>query len=346
MKEFKISKMLVVLCLALMISILSACSDTGEENTEEPSVSEETSNAETGNTDDEEAKEEEQQEATTKMYTTLQGEEVEIPVNPQRVVTDFSVGALLKLGIKPVGAVQEYGLDNPHFPAEEIEGIEDIGSSISLEKVTSLNPDLIITISPDQYESLSKIAPTILIPYGSYDNFEDELLAYGEIVNKTEEAEAWIADFKVKISEAKQKLEGVIGEDETAGIYQYYEKAFYVYGNKFGRGGPVIYDLLGLKMPDKIQEMVDGGEQWGNISLEVLPEYAADHMFLTDNAAAENGMMLSQEVLDSSIYQNLAKENEVYVVDPDRMWYDDPYAIEGQLEDVVELLLAVNSSKE
>ena len=44
------------------------------------------------------------------------------------------------------------------------ENTTDIGNPVNVEKVMQLKPDLIVLMKDDQYEKLSKIAPTIVIP--------------------------------------------------------------------------------------------------------------------------------------------------------------------------------------
>ncbi|WKL04127.1 hypothetical protein Q0F98_13545 [Paenibacillus amylolyticus] len=52
-----------------------------------------------------------------------------------------------------------------------------IGAAVSMEKVIALNPDLIITYSDQasEIESYQKIAPTVVIPYGTFTNVHDEI---------------------------------------------------------------------------------------------------------------------------------------------------------------------------
>ncbi|MDC6270162.1 hypothetical protein [Lysinibacillus fusiformis] len=98
--------------------------------------------------------------STTKIVSTVKGD-VEIPVDPKRVVTDTYPGFLLTLGIKPVGT-QELYMKSPYLKDynEGITYFED-----SLEAVVDLKPDLIITGDEKKYEAFSKIAPTVLIPF-------------------------------------------------------------------------------------------------------------------------------------------------------------------------------------
>ena len=174
---------IVSLVLIIVSSALAACSSSNNSG--------ETANSKTS-TNSSNSQETATESAKTRKYTTLQGEEIEIPTKPERVITGLYLGELLALGVKPVGAVAQFGMDSPWFTEEQISGIEDIGSPVSLEKVTELNPDLIIASSQEEYDQLSKIAPTVLIPFNSYGDVYAEMRALGDLVGKREEAEKWI----------------------------------------------------------------------------------------------------------------------------------------------------------
>ncbi|MCY9516767.1 TroA family protein [Paenibacillus apiarius] len=72
--------------------------------------------------------------------------------------------------MKPIGT-PEKNLKNPYY-FNKLEGVENIGEyeAISLEKIVALQPDLIVTGNETAYDSFSKIAPTILVPFGNLQN--------------------------------------------------------------------------------------------------------------------------------------------------------------------------------
>lgn len=106
-------------------------------------------------------------EAETRIYTDTTGREVEIPNKPKRVVTTYYLDAMIALGEKPVGA-STHVLDNNHL-GEKQEGVADVGTPVNIEKVLEVNPDLMITMNPDEVEQLSKIAPTVVIEFHAFD---------------------------------------------------------------------------------------------------------------------------------------------------------------------------------
>ncbi|MDN4603615.1 ABC transporter substrate-binding protein [Paenibacillus sp. F6_3S_P_1C] len=323
-----------LLLMLAIIMILAACSSgTGSSATEQTTAGSEpiTGSTET-NTDSSSGSGNSE---ATRIYKSLSGD-VEIPAEPKRIVTDMYVSDLLALGVKPVGAVQYY-LENP-FYADQVEGIENIGDrgAVSLEKVVALDPDLIITYSDQaaEIESYQKIAPTVVIPYGTFTNVEDEIRGFGELMNKSEEAEAWLKTYEEHIEAARAKVKAVIKPEETFSILEVSDKSYYGYGDNFGRGGQAVYRALQLAPLEITKKELMGDTQWKEISREVVGDYAGDHIFLT---VGEN----NKNYQGDSIWQSLpaVKNNQVYELLEDRYWYFDPIAIQGQAEEFADMIV-------
>jgi len=317
-----------LLLMLAIIMILAACNSGTGSGTTEPTAagSESTTSSTETNTDSSGA---------TPIYKSLSGD-VEIPAEPKRIVTDMYVSDLLALGIKPVGSIKYY-LENP-FYADQVEGIENIGDrgAVSLEKVVALDPDLIITYSDkaEEIESYQKIAPTVVIPYGTFTNVEDEIRGFGELMNKSEEAEAWLKTYNERIEAARAKVKAVIKPEETFSILEVSDKSYYGYGDNFGRGGQAVYRALELAPLEITKKELMGDTQWKEISREVVGDYAGDHIFLT---VGEN----NKNYQGDAIWQSLpaVKNNQVYELLEDRYWYFDPIAIQGQAEEFADMIV-------
>lgn len=313
----------------LFLLLLSACAGETNGENETADSSEKTSDS---NSDGDSASDDE-----TRVIETVKGE-VEVPANPKRIVTDLYLADFLALGVKPVGA-NEWSLRNP-FIEDQIEGIEDIGAPISVEKVLQLQPDLIVVQSDENYEKLNQIAPTIVIPYASEGDFYGELRKIAEIIGKEQEAEDWIASFEEKAAAEREKIKPFIEEGETFGIYEIADEKIYIFGDNWGRGGHVLYRALQLDPPALMQELIGEGTQYKELSLEALPEYAADHMFITTYNSQAQGPdeELFEKMKSSAVWSNLdaIKNNQVYLMNFLHMYYADPYSLEAQLELMVE----------
>lgn len=97
-------------------------------------------------------------------YQSAKGN-IDIPAHPKRIVTDFYAGELLSVDANVVGA-GSWAFKNP-FIKTQLKHITDVGNPVNVEKVMQLKPDLIVLMKDDQYEKLSKIAPTIVIPFNT-----------------------------------------------------------------------------------------------------------------------------------------------------------------------------------
>ncbi|OAB41678.1 ABC transporter substrate-binding protein [Paenibacillus glacialis] len=272
--------------------------------------------------------------AALRTYETAKGK-VEIPVKPQRIVTDYYAGELLSVGANVVG-VEPTAFDNP-FLTDLLKDAKDVGTPVNPEKVLELQPDLIVVMYDENYEALSKIAPTIHIPYGTTSNITETVKFFGDIVGDSEKAEQFIANFEQKAKEGRDKLEGVIDKNATFGIYELTDKdELWIFGDNAGRAGQVLYNALQLNKPHKDSN----GEQTLQLSMELLPEYAADYMFLTTYDPEKKGDAL-KKLQSSPVWKNLdsIKNNTLFYNDFDTFYRYDPIAIVGQIDLIVDMLI-------
>lgn len=334
--QFARLKRLSALLLAIfLLAMLGACSgqtnqsasngneaaSTAQQNTEQPA----NSTANNSNTQSNEAAE---AQAEFKTVTTSNGE-IEIPVNPQRIVAEEYLGSLIALGVTPVGA-PGLTLENMYFK-EALSGVADTGTygQMSPEKIISLQPDLIISGVAENYEALSKIAPTVTIPYGELKNATEELTYFGKLLGKEQEAQQWLANYEQEIADAKQKVDAAIPQDASFSIIERTSDAMYVYGDNFGRGGQAVYQALGRKPPAGIADQLME-KQWAELSEETLPQYAGDYIILTSNVHTLED--LKNDPLWSSL--PAVQQNHVYVWKEERSWYYDPIAILSQTKEL------------
>lgn len=283
----------------------------------------------------------EQQVVENRAFETVKGT-VEIPTKPLRIVTDYYGGELLSVGANVVG-VEPTAFDNP-FIKDLLKDAVEIGTPVNIEKVLELKPDLIVVMYDENYEKLSKIAPTIHIPYGTAKNIQETIKLFGDIMGDPKEAEKFLSKFDEKAKEGRVKLSGIIPADATVGIYELTDKGdLWIFGDNAGRGGQALYNALQLKMPHKNKNE----EQTQQLSMEVLPEYAADYMFLTTYDPEKKGEAL-KNLKDSSVWKGLdaMKNNQVFYNDFDTYYRYDPIAIYEQIDLFVEMLIERNKENQ
>ncbi|MGE7110590.1 ABC transporter substrate-binding protein [Lysinibacillus sp. NPDC047702] len=262
-------------------------------------------------------KEEEQPAASNvRVYKDYLNHEVEIPLEPKRVIYHGEgYGDIVALDAQTVGAgfswITEYAWE------KEVQNVEDVGFPINIEKTLELKPDLIIVATSDEkiYEQLSKVAPTIV--FDTFAPLEQRFAELGDILNKKEEAEKWLSNYKAKADTMWKSLvdEGVLKENETASVLTYYpgDRLFVM-----ARAGlsQVIYDSNVLKPGDKIQQILDEGTGFAEISTELLPEYAGDRIFIL-TPVPDEAKQSTKEMMESPIWKGLpaVKNGHVYTID-------------------------------
>ncbi|MBO7746260.1 ABC transporter substrate-binding protein [Paenibacillus sp. MWE-103] len=324
--------------MLLLVLLLAACGNANNapENAAAPAGEETSAPAnETSASDGGEASGEGA--SAKRVFKHALGETV-IPAHPERVVTLQYVSQMLSVGVKPIGAL-DYLLDgqDPAF-----QGIEEVGSSesVNYEKILSLKPDLIIAADLEQadYDKLSKIAPTVSVPWMGYDVF-GHVKVVGDILNRQKEAAAWQAGFDEKIKAAKEQIAGAIGADKTVAIYRIDPKEFYVYGVR--NIGFTLYKALDLKRPALVQQEIDKDPNlWAiPISLELLPDYGADYAFVT-LLPGEDAEKRFEEIKSSALWKNIpaVKNGHVFQISMDTWLGYTPHDIETQLQEAVKLL--------
>ena len=258
---------------------------------------------------------------------------MEIPVNPQVIVSDYYLGEFLAVDVKPVIA-SPYSLSNP-FLEGKTDGIEElntVSAETSLEMIVAQEPDLIVTITEADYEKYAEIAPTVYIQDGKRSD-EDLFRYIADLVGKGDEAEVYITDFNKRVMDVKEEIQGIVGE-RTVSIVEVWPQQIYTMGSHFARGGSILYDMWELKAPEKVQtEMVDADTSYEVVSLEALPEYTGD--FILYGILADTD---SSFVDDSALWNSLdaVKEGRVLPYEQVAFMHRDPITLNAQLDIFVE----------
>ena len=248
---------------------------------------------------------------------------VEVPANPERVIVlSTFAGNVLALDTPLVG-VDSWSKGNPNYDLEGVEAVSDD----NLEKIIELQPDLIIGLSSiKNIEKLNEIAPTVTFTYGQLDYLEQHL-EIGKLLNKEEEAQQWIDDFKGRAIDLGDQIREEIGPDATVSVIENFDKELYVFGDNWARGTEILYQEMRLPMPEKVKEtaLEDG---YASLSLEVLPEYVGDYLIVSKNEDSSSSFM------DTETFQNIpaVKNGNVFVADATKFYFNDPITLDYQLD--------------
>ncbi|MBD2846530.1 ABC transporter substrate-binding protein [Paenibacillus sp. IB182496] len=279
--------------------------------------------------------------SATRVVSTINGE-VEIPAEPQRIAATYYAGELAALGIRPAGTVTRLLPEqSPHLAGYTDDAL-DLGQfPPNMEAMVELAPDLIIAADFDEldYEQLSKIAPTVILPWTT-DDVWGKLRTVAGILGKEAEAEVYIEAYETHAAEARAAIEGVIQEGETVSVIRFVGKGG-VRGYAGRDVGHAFHHGLQLDMPPAMEALVEEDPNLtstGNLSLEESLTYAGgDWLFiLVTDKESDQAYQQAQE-----LWSNLpAVQNQRVHLLPADVWFTyDPISMNHTLDEAVRLLV-------
>jgi len=267
----------------------------------------------------------------TRTISTVKGD-VEVPNNPQRVIVDYLIGDVLALGVTPLGVARVARGEKEAVFANQITNSTKI--AMEPEDVMTLDPDLIILAWGDEnYENLSKIAPTIYVPYGDMTT-EERIQFIGNVLNKQEEAKTVLNAYAKKIEDAKLALQNAGLSDKTVTMGEFSDKSNYIAGAKHAVGG-LVYNELQMKAPSKVQtDIIDADQYWGDISMELLAAYIGDYLIPIGDTDVPT---------DNAVWKSVpaVQHNRIITVDNSLSWATDIITSSALIDHIVNHLLAL-----
>lgn len=203
--------------------------------------------------------------------TTKQGP-VEIKAQPKRVVTldNQSTDAVLALGVVPVAMANVNFVQGKvqAWTKAALEGATpaaiDTDSSIPLERIAALRPDLIIGTNaytlPAAYKKVSRIAPVVTWNRGpNRDSWQQSTVLVGQALGREEEARKLVADTEARVAQAAADHPAFQGKTVT--LFNF------VQGDAYAISSPSDFAIrfmssLGFKLSPTIARL-DGTKQAG-----------------------------------------------------------------------------------
>ncbi len=281
----------------------------------------------------EETKTEDKQEAESAAFpvtiTDDSGEEVVIENAPERIVSVIPSGTeivfALGLGDKVVGVTE-----NDNYPEEVLE-IEKVGAfELNIEKIVSLEPDLVIAdvLNGEVVDQLRDQGLTVVVLGASTidQTYEDILLA-GKATGTEGKAEEIVASMKEQQAEI-EKTVSEIPEEERKTVWIEIGEELFTAGS-----GTFLNELVTLAGGENIMADQEG---WPQVSEEEVIEKNPDVILLTYASYVENAV---DKVKERETWQGVTavKENQVYALQSDLTERAGPRIIEG-LQSVAETL--------
>lgn len=156
-----------------------------------------------------------QAEGETRPFTDAQGNTVQLPVKPERVValSELTLDSALTLDVRPVGTTAGRGQGTiAAYLMEHAEGIESVGilAQPSIEKVAALKPDLILTdgtatLDASVMDKLRRVAPTVYISTTG-QNWREAFASTADALGRQDEGVEKLKEFDERVEEIKGKL--------------------------------------------------------------------------------------------------------------------------------------------
>ena len=243
--------------------------------------------------------------------------EVELPVNPGRVVV-FDMGILDSLDY--LGVEAEYAVPTANL----LDNLSKYQSSVNaggikepdMETIYEFEPDLIIISGRQEafYEELNKIAPTWDTSMDYNNLMEDIYTTLGQVFDREEEIATAIRAIETQIGETAEKASQA---EEKALILLTNDGSISAYGSgsRFG----MIHDILGVKAADTGIEASTHGQ---SVGFEYIAQVNPDILFVVDRTAIVAGTTNAGDTLENELVEstNAYKNGKVVYLDAEN-WY-------------------------
>lgn len=330
-------RLIPLLCCGLLALLLAACGGLDATTGDKTPSGSESPAAETAPPVEEQA--------TTKRITDDLGREIEVPVAPKRIVAGEFAAELLALGVQPVGAG-----DNSFkiiYTQDQMQGVERIGDPPNPEILLELDPDLVIAptvfqeIYPEQMEQIGKLAPVFYLSFDQ-DPIYGIFTKLAAAIGKDNEAAAWIQDYEVEAAAAREQVRAELGE-QTVSIFRVEKGRLRIYLNR-NFAGYMLRSGLQAPAPDKVAAEIEA-QPFGSaveISLEMLPDYAGDHLLLIVRDEGDDQDAFA-EIEQLELWKNLpaVKNGRVHKLETDKYYGSDIATIRETMKETAALLSGV-----
>jgi iron complex transport system substrate-binding protein len=274
--------------------------------------------------------------------TTKYGE-VKVNDNVSRIValSEDALDSAIALGIQPLGAVATRGGDSvAEYIQERAKGVNMVGTSRqnNLEAIAAQRPDLILasaSLPQDQYNILSKIAPTIvpLSPGMVSDSWISIAKVYAQALNKSQEMDIILNDIKERENTLKDRITTILPEDKrSATLARWMPQGPIVMSSQIFSTDVLAATGFIINDADVIKE---GRPHSSPLSLENLSKVDSDWLFLATLNTEGKDALEAAKTSPSFSRLNVVKDDKVITVNG-QLWTSaaGPLAAHAILDDI------------
>lgn len=272
-----------------------------------------------------------------------------VPEKPERIIPlDLVIfDLLLEMGVAPAGVPEvvlstylDMHPDLQEKIAEFDEELVDIGFPPNVEKILSIQPDLIISphdfFSEILYPQLSEVAPTVLfepIP----GNWQARLLYAGEVFGESELVDELLADFDARVTLLQEYLPEN-HEEITVSLIRVLPGQMGMVIN--ASGGHALLEQVGLARPESqdydYDVVMDEMNGWPEIrfSMEELLLADADYIFIFGTP---------EELTTNPLWESLSAVQNGRAFEVGYYWWGDSlYSAHKMLDDIYTYIAGVD----
>lgn len=251
------------------------------------------------------------------------GVEVTLESAPERLATwgpsNTEVLFALGLGERVVGVSSRFD----DFPAEA-RSIPKIGFDVNLEKLVSLEPDLVLAIrGGDEWKEGARDLgiPVFTVDATTLDDLFGDIATVGRLTGATEEAVTLVA--RMQAEGGALEAQAAAAEAESGPVTCFFEVFFAPPVYSVGPGS-YVFDLLERAGCDPIT--ADARAADVQLSVEAILRADPDVYLVADDAAAS-----VQDVAEREGYDTLSavRDDRVVLVDADLVTRQGPRAVDG-----------------
>ncbi len=247
---------------------------------------------------------------------------VSVPSRPEKVIAadDVTLGNMLALGVKPVGAgVNVNSL--PGYLADQMEGIADVTAEdgIDLEKVLALYVDLIVTFggskdkpfNQEECERYKQALPTFCYEYwfSTEEEIKRNLTEVARVLGRDAEARQVIQQYDQRVQELKAKVTQAGLNDKPVSVLRIMEGQDY--SIRIGTSESIVFRDIGLPQPEGQRNPEDFAITLSLENLNILNQAHAVFVYVDDTAKGQESA-----IFDTDVWKGLepVKAGRVYTV--------------------------------
>lgn len=266
-----------------------------------------------------------------------------VPLNPERVIVLGvpTMADALALGVKPVGSILYFDkISSPPYLEGKLDGIELVGTGDqpNLEKILSLNPDLIIAMNEwgTPYGKLSQIAPTVVDDWIGYPSWKEHFNFVAKVLNKTEEAEQIWAHYEQRIEKLRAALGDQYQDTEVSFVRVCCGRLATDVKNSFS--GMILEDV-GLSRPSA--QDIENEDGLVFLSEELITDMDGDIIFVVVDQGDDDAKKMFDQLQKKPLWNQLkaVQQGRVYPVNLPTWRGGNPLAADAVIDDLFRFLV-------